>query len=167
MVGDPYEDLKLAVYSDASFAGDTGDSKSTTGGFLCLVGPSTFVPLNWICKKQGAVSHSSTEAEIIGLDTMMRLEGIPALNLWSQVISTISGEKLTSRKAEPKESAYERYDRISLEYADYVPPSMPELEANTKCVFVQDNDAVIKMVIKARAPMLKHVARTHRIDLDW
>ena len=34
-------------------------------------------------------------------------------------------------------------------------------------VFVQDNDAVIKMVVKCRAPTLKHVARTHRIDLDW
>ena len=26
---------------------------------------------------------------------------------------------------------------------------------------------VLKMVIKARAPMLKHTARTHRMDLDW
>ena len=83
------------------------------------------------------------------------------------MISIISGKKMVSRKVEPHESAYKKYDVISLEYADYVPPSMPELEANTKCVFVQDNDAVIKMVIKARAPMLKHVARTHRIDLDW
>ena len=44
---------------------------------------------------------------------------------------------------------------------------MPPLKANTRMIFVQDNDAVIKMVIKCRAPMLKHVARTHRIDLDW
>ena len=60
MVGDPVTDMKLAVYSDASFAGDLTDSKSTTGGVLCLVGPRTFVPLTRICKKQGAISHSST-----------------------------------------------------------------------------------------------------------
>ena len=52
IVGDPVTDLKLALYSDASFAGDLKDSKSTSGGFLCLVGPRTFVPLTWICKKQ-------------------------------------------------------------------------------------------------------------------
>ena len=91
MVGDSPNSMKLAVYSDASFAGDLQDSKSTTGGVLCLVGPQTFVPLTWICKKQGAVSHSSTEAEIVGLDTMIRLEGIPALNLWSQVVDVING----------------------------------------------------------------------------
>ena len=45
--------------------------------------------------------------------------------------------------------------------------SLPVLEANTKMVFVQDNDAVIKMVVKSRAPTLEHVPRTHRIDLDW
>ena len=66
-----------------------------------------------------------------------------------------------------KDAAFTRYDTISLDYADWVPPSMPSLQQNTKCVFVQDNDAVIKMVVKARAPTLKHVSRTHRIDLDW
>ena len=52
--------------TDASFAGDAGNSKSITGGLLCLVEPKTFVPLNWRCKKKGAVSHSSTGAEIVG-----------------------------------------------------------------------------------------------------
>ena len=35
---------------------------------------------NWMCKKQTAVSHSSTESEIISLDTGLRLDGIPALD---------------------------------------------------------------------------------------
>ena len=65
MIGNPIEELRLAVYSDASFAADIGDTKSTTGGVLGFVGTKSFVPLNWICKKQGAVSDSSTEAEII------------------------------------------------------------------------------------------------------
>ena len=167
--GNSIEDISLAVYSDASFAGETGDSKSTTGGALCLVGTRSFVPLNWICKKQGAVSHSSTEAEIIGLDTMLRMEGLPALSLWSQVTEIITGRSnSTSPKTKSSESsAFRKYDSISLDYCDYVPPSLPSLRYNTKSFFVQDNDAVIKMVVKARAPTLKHVSRTHRIDLDW
>ena len=40
-------------------------SKSTTGGTLCVFGSHTFVPKSWMCKKQTAVSHSSTESEII------------------------------------------------------------------------------------------------------
>ena len=79
-IGDEVKDLKLALYSDASFADDLSSSKSVTGGYLALVGPRTFVPLTWLCKKQTAVAHSSTESEIIALDTCLRVEGIPALN---------------------------------------------------------------------------------------
>ena len=32
---------------------------------------------------------------------------------------------------------------------------------------MEDNDAVIKMPVKRRSPNMRHVARTHRVDLDW
>ena len=32
---------------------------------------------------------------------------------------------------------------------------------------MEDNDAVIKMIIKGRSPNLRHVGRAHRVDLDW
>ena len=31
----------------------------------------------------------------------------------------------------------------------------------------EDNTAVITMTIKGRSPALRHVARTHRVNLDW
>ena len=31
---------------------------------------------------------------------------------------------------------------------------------------MEDNDAVIKMCTKVRAPTLRHVQRTHRVDVD-
>ena len=34
------------------------------------------------------------------------------------------------------------------------------------CVF-EDNDAVIKMIMKGRSPTMRHVSRTHRVALDW
>ena len=85
-VGDTAEECCLVLYVDASFAGDLQDSKSTTGAYLCLVGPTTFVPITWIVKKQGATSHSSAEAEIIALDAATRLEGVPALSLWEEIV---------------------------------------------------------------------------------
>ena len=31
----------------------------------------------------------------------------------------------------------------------------------------EDNEAVIKMIIKGRNPTMRHVSRTHRVALDW
>merc|ERR1711989_170945 len=69
-----------------------------TGALLCVFGPSTFVPITWVCKKHGAVSHSSTEAEVIALDAALRLEGLPALMLWDTVIEVLSPEKVNQNK---------------------------------------------------------------------
>ena len=40
-----------------------------------------------MCNKQTAVSHSSTESEIISLDTGLRLDGLLALELWDLIVS--------------------------------------------------------------------------------
>ena len=44
-VGGEPEDAEIAFFADASFAGDTSDSKSTSGDFMPLVGPNTFVQI--------------------------------------------------------------------------------------------------------------------------
>ena len=31
----------------------------------------------------------------------------------------------------------------------------------------EDNEAVIKMIIKGRSPTMRHVSRTHRVAFDW
>ena len=31
----------------------------------------------------------------------------------------------------------------------------------------EDNEAVIKMIIKGRSQTIRHVSRTHRVALDW
>ena len=73
-------------FQDSDFAGDLEDSKSTSGGTLCVFGSHTFVPISWMCKKQTSGSHSSTESEIISLDAGLRLDGFPALDLWSLIV---------------------------------------------------------------------------------
>ena len=44
-----------------------------------------------MCKKQTSVSHSSTEPEIISLDAGLRLDGIPALDLWDLIVVVLHG----------------------------------------------------------------------------
>ena len=72
-VGNTAKQCRLGLFQDSDFAGDLEDSKSTSGGTLCIFGSHTFVPISWMCKKQTAFSHSSTESEIISLDTGLRL----------------------------------------------------------------------------------------------
>ena len=62
-VGDRPEDVKLALYSDADFAGCKVTMRSTSGVFMALTGPNTFFPLSAFLRKQTCVSHSTPEAE--------------------------------------------------------------------------------------------------------
>ena len=84
-VGNTAQRCRLGLFQDSDFAGDLEDSKSTSGRVLCVFGSHTFVPISWMCKKQTSVSRSSTESEIISLDAGLRLDGIPALDLWDLV----------------------------------------------------------------------------------
>ena len=88
-VGDTAKQCMLGLFQDSDFAGDLEDSKSTSGRTLCVFGSHTFVPISWMCKKQTSVSHSSTEPEIISLDAGLRLDGIPALDLWDLIIAVL------------------------------------------------------------------------------
>ena len=74
---------QLGLFQDSDFADDSEDSKSTSGGILCIFESHTFVPISWVCRKQTSVSHSSTEAEIMSLDAGLRMDGIAALDLWN------------------------------------------------------------------------------------
>ena len=74
-MGNTAKQCRLGLFQDSHFAGDLEDSKSTSGGALCVFGSHTFVPVSWMCEKQTSASHSSTESEIISLDAGLRLDG--------------------------------------------------------------------------------------------
>ena len=88
-MGHTAKQCRLGLFQDSDVAGDLEDSKSTLGGTLCVFGSHTFVPISWMCKKQTPVSHSSTESEIISLDTGLRLDGITALDLWDLIVAVL------------------------------------------------------------------------------
>ena len=72
---------RLGLFQYADLASHLKSSKSTSGGSFCIFGRHAFVPMSCSCRKQTAVSHSSTAAEIISLDAGLRLERTPALNV--------------------------------------------------------------------------------------
>jgi hypothetical protein len=123
-VCDPADQLHLSLYVDADFAGDRLSVKSTSGGYLVLIGPSTFFPLAWVSKKQTSVSRSTTESEVVSLAHGLYHEALPALSLW---------ETLLQRT-------------VNLEVCE-------------------DNQATIMIVKKGYSPKLRHVSRTHKVNL--
>ena len=40
-------------------------------------------------------------------------------------------------------------------------------DINALLYIFEDNEAVIKMIIKGRSPTMRHVSRAHRVALDW
>ena len=101
-MGNTAKQCRLGLFQDSDFARDLEDAKSTSGGTLCIIGSHTFVPISWMCKKQTSVSHSSTESEIISVDTGLRLDGLPALELWDLIVSVFGNiSHISDRTGKP------------------------------------------------------------------
>ena len=132
-----------------------------------------------MCKKQTSGSHSSTEAELVSLDAGLRMDGIPARDLWNLVIENFHSPLNQPNKSKDSKVSQENLSQVK-------PPNlrnqMPTKHTNlglTNVVHVssngkssgssavlyvfEDKDAVIKMIIKGRSPTMRHVSRTHRV----
>ena len=164
---------------------DLEDSKSTSEGVLCISGSQTFVPLSWMCKKQTSVSHSSTEAELISLDAGLRMDGIPVLDLWDLVMEVFhccpipskktndqprgdSSRNTTSNKHTQNQTKVPtKHNNLELSNVDYVSSNAKSSLFGAVHFIFEDNEAVIKMIMKGRSPTMRHVSMTHRVALDW
>ena len=160
-VGNTAKQCRLGLFQDSDFAGDLEDSKSTSGGTLCVFGSHTFVPISWMCKKQTSVSHSSTESEIISLDAGLRLDGIPALDLWCLIVLVLKKRLRTmiercnplfavtqvTRKASNLEQ-----NSMFLNNVDFIPSNVQYSHQEALLYVFEYNEAVIKITIKERSP---------------
>ena len=54
-----------------------------------------------------------------------------------------------------------------MENIDSVPSNVQSSRQEALLYVFEDNEAVIKMIIKGRSPTMRHVFRTHRVALDW
>ena len=175
-VGNTAKQCRLGLFQDSDFAGDLEDSKSSSGGTLCVFGSHTFVPIIWMCKKQTSVSHSSTGSEIISLDAGLRLDGIPALDLWDLIVlvlgNTTQNHDRTGQPVVCRDKSHEPSTRSQgmfnvLNNIVCVPSNVQFSHQEALLYVFEDNEAAIKMIIKGRSPTMRHVSRTHRVALDW
>ena len=139
---------------------------------MCIFGSHTFVPIIWMCKKQTAVSHSSTESEIITLDTGLRLDVLPALELWDLIVSVLGNvSRVSDRSGKPESDDHKHHkshNKIDVtKDIDAVPSNVQSARQEALLYVFEDNEAVIKMIIKGWSPTMRHVSRNHRVALDW
>ena len=180
-VGSTARRCRLGSIQDSDFAGDPQGSKSSSGGVLCMFGSRKFPPSVGCARSETSVSRSSTESEIISLDAGLRMDGLPALDLWDDlwdvVIDVLRSTTLQDKVNWPKEklctagnhSPTERSKRYveQLSSVDYVHTSTHSSQGESSVVHFLKNEVFIKMIIKGRSPTRRHVHRTHRVALGW
>ena len=129
-----------------------------------------------MCKKQTSVPYSSTESEIIFLDAGLRLDGIPALDLWDLIVLVLGNTTQNhDRKGQPvvgRDTSHEPNQQSRgmfnvLNNVDRVPSNVQFSHREALLYVFEDNEAVIKMIIKGRSPTIRHVSRTDSVALDW
>ena len=101
---------------------------------MCIFGSRTFIPVSWMCKKQTSVSHSTTKSETISLDAGLRVDGLPALDLWDIVIVVLRTTKdniqpvhTSSGKLEQTQPNHTRSGKL-----EYVQPNSTIYDSKTK-----------------------------------
>ena len=59
------------------------------------------------------------------------------------------------------------YKIDAMQDIDSVPSNVQSASQEALLYVFEDNEAVMKMIIKGRSPTMRHVSRTHRVALDW
>ena len=131
-----------------------------------------------MCKKQTPVSHLSTESAIISLDAGIRSDGIPALDfsgLGREVLHSSnnvaapgnpSRDEIQSRHTNTRTKRHGNRDNDELSNVDHVITSEKPSQFEAMLHIFEDNEAVIKVIIKGRCPTTRNVSRIHKVTLD-
>ena len=69
---------------------------------------------------------------------------------------------------QPVNGKNKSYNKIDVVHdIDSVPSNVQSASREALLYVFEDNEAVIKMIMKGRSPTMRHVSRTHRVALDW
>ena len=77
---------KLWLCTDVDLAADNSTSKSCSSVCCAMCGPTTFFPLCALSKKQGALSHSTAESEMVAADLGLRTEALALMTLFNAIL---------------------------------------------------------------------------------
>ena len=173
-VGDDFSQCTIALFADADYAGDKTNSLSTSGVFIAIVGPRTYVPIVAVSKKQTCTSHSTCEAEVVAFNTGLKA-ALPIMDLWEAIMPYFSPAKAGAVRTAKLEAA--KIDPGS--FAGGVPPDSARLagadaldshepgQFSAELYIFEDNTSTICVLEKGASNKLAHLTRTHRVNLHW
>ena len=113
------------------------------------------------------------------------MDGIPALDLWDLVIEVfhshpnqlnntkdqvqgnLSCDTTPNKHTQNKTKTPIQHDNFDLNNFDCLPSNAKFSRFGAMLYIFEDNEVMIKMIIKGRSPTVRHVSRTHRIAFDW
>ena len=97
--------------------------------------------------------------------------GLLALELWDLIVSVLGNiSRVSHGSGQPDNDVHKRHEHHKkidvMKDIDSVPSKVQSARQEALLYVFEDNDAVIKMIIKGRSPTMRHVSRTHRVALD-
>ena len=110
------------------------------------------------------------------------MDGIPTLDLWDLVIEVFHSQSNQNNKSKGQKSQKNlsrnttlhmknqnptKHVSLDLNDVDHVSSNARSSQFGAMLYAVEDNEAVIEMIIKGRSATMRHVSRTHRVALDW
>ena len=100
------------------------------------------------------------------------MDGLPALELWDLIVSVLGNvSRVSDGSGKPESDVHKRQKSHSkidvVKDIDLVPSNVQSVNREALLYVFEDNEAVIKMIMKGRSPTMRHVSRTHRVALDW
>ena len=111
----------------------------------------------------------------------LRMDSLFALDLWDMVIEVLRSNNNTDQpkhysiqesgatlQSKTKTQNVKRRQNVEqLNDVDYILTNTHSSQGESQLCIFEDNEVVIKMIIKGPSPTMRHVSRTHRVALDW
>ena len=90
---------------------------------------------------------------------------MPALELWDLIVSVLgSVSRVSDGTGQPVNGKNKSYNKIDVVHdIDLVPSNVQSANREALLYVFEDNEAVIKMIMKGWSPRMRHVSRTHRV----
>ena len=110
-------------------------------------------PSSWYLEFGSGVFHSSK-------DQSNKTKG---LSVQGNLLPNTSSKKRTRNQIKVPT----KHDNLDLCHVDGVPWNVKFPQSSARLYVFEDNEAVIKIIIKGRSPTMRHVSRSHRVALEW
>ena len=175
-VGNTAQHCRLGLFQDSDFAGD-----------LVLSEVEQLFPKVGCARSKRQCLTFLQNRKLFLQTRGLRMDGLLALDIWDVVIEVLRSTNSTKtpirlapenwcgtqetvraikiRTKTPTERTNRGVDQLS--NVDYVPTNTHSSHGESQLNIFEDNEAVIKMIIKGRRPTMRHVSRTHSVALDW